>query len=95
MTQEDPQTEVDALNVEYKEYINNLWIRWRFENRPRSMNVYEVMSPDEHAEVQNKLKQWAIYITPFAEKWWGERGYEVFWPEDNKDPMRLRKLKDA
>lgn len=50
------------------------------------------MDSYEREEVQRRIRQWQMYITPFAEAWWKERGYEVFWPDDSSKPMQVRKL---
>jgi hypothetical protein len=89
----DEQTEVDVLNIEYKAYIEKLKREWRSENYVRSNNVYEVMDSREREGVHARINQWARYITPFAETWWKERGYEVLWPDDSSKPMLVRKLK--
>ncbi len=92
MNVSEAQVEVEALNTEYKVYIQGLWANWLSENRMRSQNVYEVMDSREREEVRRRVRQWEVYVTPFAEAWWKERGYEVCWPDDSSKPMLVRKL---
>lgn len=93
MSVTEAQAEVDVLNIEYKAYIDKLWADWRDANRVRSKNVYEVMDPHEREEVHRRMRQWEVYITPLAEAWWKERGYEVSWPDVSSKPMQVRKRK--
>jgi hypothetical protein len=88
------QSEVDLLNIEYKKYIDDLRSKWRQrpENQSRSKDVYEVMSEYDRAIVHAIMNRWPAYITPFAEAWWRERGYEVRWPDSDSEPMQVRKL---
>jgi hypothetical protein len=86
------QAEVDVLNEEYKNYILDVRRRWLLENRPSSQNVWEVMSDPEREEVEQVVRRWKRYMTPITENWWRVRGYEVTWPEDDSQPMLVRKL---
>jgi len=93
MNQHAPtQPDVDALNKEYEAYVNSLIPAWLAQNRMRSNNVYEVMRPEERAEVRERIAKWSRYITPLAEAWWKERGYRVVWPTYNSKPMQVYKL---
>jgi len=89
------EAEVRALNTEYETYIRKLRAEWLAKNRPRSRDVYEVMRPEEQAEVHRCIARWQDYVTPLAEAWWKERGYGVVWPDDDSKPMRVYKLKVA
>lgn len=95
MNDQEVQAEVEALNIEFKTYIDKLRANWLSQNRLRSNTVYEVMNTREREEVQARIHQWELYVTPFAEAWWKKRGYEVFWPEDSSKPMRVQKLEAA
>lgn len=89
------QAEVDALNVEYEAYIQELWRPWLQENRVRSRDVYEVMRSEEQELIHRRIEQWARYVTPFAEAWWKEHGFGVVWPDDNSKSMQVYKLESA
>ncbi len=86
---------VQALNEEYITYIERLRAAWLTENRVHSRDVYEVMRQEERDKVHACIARWAVYVTPFAEAWWKERGYGVSWPEDNSEPMKIFKLEAA
>ena len=86
------QSEVDALNAEYEVYVRKLRTEWLSQNRVDSNDVYEVMRPEQRAEVHQRIAQWGRYITPLAEAWWKERGYGVIWPEDDSKPMQVYRL---
>jgi hypothetical protein len=89
------QSEVDALNAEYEVYVRKLRTAWLSQNRVNSNDVYEVMRPEQRAEVHQRIAQWGRYITPLAEAWWKERGYGVIWPEDDSKPMQVYRLEAA
>ena len=86
------QVEVLALNKKYEEYIRKLRREWLFENYVNSTDVYEVMSPEQRAQVDQRVAQWNRYITPLGEAWWKERGFAVIWPDDDSKPMGVYKL---
>lgn len=88
------QQKVDALNDEYREYVEKLKRSWLPNNQVKSSRVFEVMYPHEQTEVQEKLSAWERYIAPLAEKWWKQRGYGVVWPEDNSKSMQVYELKN-
>ncbi len=96
--QEIEQKKFNALSQKYRLFIQDLKSKWLVENRTRSRGLgfgndcYETMSPNQRKDVDNKIKQWGIYITPLAEAWWKERGYGVIWPDDDKENMKLYKL---
>jgi hypothetical protein len=83
-----------ALFKEHKTYIEDIKRKWLVGKRSKSDDVYEVMRPEEQEEVHRTMSDWERYITPIAETWWKERGYEVVWPESNSDPMSVRKIED-
>jgi hypothetical protein len=85
------QTEVDALNTEYAEYIARLRRNWLAQNRSTSRDVYEVMNDRDREEVKGIISRWVKYITPLAEKWWKEHGYSVVWPKNDSEPMQVYK----
>jgi hypothetical protein len=87
--------EVEALNKEYKVYIDGIKAAWLSHHRVRSNNVYETMFPHERERVEGIIRAWGVYVTPFAEAWWKERGYGVVWPADNSKPTQVYKLEDA
>ena len=89
------QSEVNILNGEYETYVRKLRAAWLSRNRIDSRDVYEVMRPEERAEVRNRIEQWSRYITPLAEAWWRERGYGVIWPADDSEPMQVYQLEAA
>ena len=89
------QAKVDALNAEYKAYVDRLRAKWTRQNRVDSNDVFEVMHPSEREEVYRVITRWAAYITPLAEAWWRRRGYGVIWPDDNSKPMKLCRLESA
>ena len=86
------RTELDVLYGEYRAYIDRLKADWLSQNRVNSRDIYEVMSPEEQAQVHQSIAQWGRYVTPLAEAWWRERGYGITWPTDDSEPMRLHKL---
>lgn len=93
MNQSTPvPTELNALNKEYRAYIDKLKADWLSRNRMRSGDVYETMRPEERHDVHRRIGAWTRYITPLAEAWWKERGYAVIWPEDDSKPMKVQKL---
>ncbi len=81
-----------ALSTEYETYIKGLKVEWISKNRLDSKDVYEVMRPEQQAEVRRRLVQWDHYICPLAEAWWSQRGYGVLWPANNSQPMKIYKL---
>jgi len=87
--------EFDVLDQEYRAYIDKLKTEWLQHNRMRSQDVYEVMRPQEQAEVHRRMDQWKRYVTPLAEAWWKEHGYGVVWPDDDSKPIQVHKLKAA
>jgi hypothetical protein len=89
------QAEFDNMNTEYRAYISKLRAEWLARYEVRSFEVYEVMRPEEQAEVHQRVAQWARYITPLAEAWWKERGYGVIWPTDDSKPMQVYMLDAA
>lgn len=80
------------LHSEYVAFIEGVQRRWVKSNRVRSNRVYEAMYPHEQQEVHDRIRQWGMYVTPIAERWWKERGYGCIWPEDDNDPMKLYRL---
>jgi hypothetical protein len=89
----DPATQrFKRLNIEFYQYVETLRKEWLLKNQGYPGKVYETMSPKEQAEVQDKIMAWREYITPLAEAWWQERGYELFWPEDDSTPVQLFEL---
>lgn len=93
MTKE--KAEVEALGKEYEAYIAGLKRAWLAENRYHSRDVFEVLAPAEQKEVHRRIRQWGVYVTPFAEKWWEQRGYGVRWPLQTSEPMKIFKLESA
>lgn len=97
------QAEFDALDKKFREYVNKLKADWLAKNPARvardifgvQKDVYEVMRPQDRAEVDGVIARWKDYITPIAEAWWKERGYAVVWPDDDSKPMKYYKLKSA
>ncbi len=89
------QNEFVALDEEYRAYIDKLKAGWLSKDRVTSKNVYEVMRPEERAQVHQRIARWGRYVTPFAEAWWKERGYGVVWPDDDSKPMQVYKLEAA
>ena len=89
------QAEFEALDKEYHAYIDTLRADWLAQNQVDSKNVYEIMSPEEHAKVHGRIAQWSRYITPLAEAWWKKRGYAVIWPDDDSKPMKVCRLEAA
>lgn len=90
---QDPATQrFELLNKEFYQYVETLRREWLIKNRGYPGKVYETMTPKERVEVQNKIMAWREYITPLAEAWWKERGFELFWPEDDCKPVRLFEL---
>lgn len=85
-------SEWPVLCSEYDEYIRKLRNVWLARKRSYFNDVYEVMNPQQRAQVQKVIDDWATYITPLAEAWWRERGYEIIWPEDNSEPTTFRKI---
>jgi len=86
------ETEVIALNREYRKYIEGVRAKWLRENRPESRDVYEVMSNHDRREVHNCIRRWEEHVTPIAEEWWRKRGYGIVWPDDNSQPTQVYKL---
>src|SRR4051812_18960019 len=86
------KAEFNALLAEFSTYEGKLRATWLAENRPRSNELYELMRPEERAQVHACMARWAAYITPLAEAWWEERGYEITWPDDDSKPVRYSKL---
>lgn len=90
------QEEFRILDQEYTLYIKGIQEDWLKKNRPRIKDVYEVMSPREHEEVERCMAQCAAYITPIAEAWWEKRGFRCIWPKENsKEPMKVCRLEDV
>ena len=90
------QIEFESLDAEYQPYIKKLRADWLFENKaPEFKEVYEVLHPDDRAKVDQHIVNCQNYIVPFAEAWWGERGYGVVWPDDDSKPMQLYKLESV
>jgi hypothetical protein len=85
-------SEIQTLNQEYTAYISTLRTKWLAQNRIHSQNVYEVMRPEARDQVHDRIRQWEAYITPLAETWWQQRGYNVRWPKDSSKPMQVIKL---
>lgn len=54
------QSEVEALSNEYRAFINKLKGTWLSNNRVDSRDVYEVMRPEEQAQVHQRIAQWGI-----------------------------------
>ena len=68
------QAEIDALNKDYKNYIEQLQRRWlRENNHPHGHRLYE-LDPEERKRVDALIRSWEQYVTPFAERWWKRRG---------------------
>ena len=95
MTQVTSEEAVRILNKEYRLYIDKLRISWLNQNQVRSNNVLEVMTVEERRRVHGTIARWGAYITPLAEAWWKERGYAVVWPDNDSDPITLRKLEST
>jgi hypothetical protein len=89
------QKDRETLSEEYKEYIQKVKADWFPSNKPKINGLYELMSADQHKQVENFRKRWADYITPLAEAWWKKHGYGCVWPEDDSDPMQIYKLEEA
>jgi hypothetical protein len=87
------QAEVNALNEEFKAYIEGLQREWlRTNNRhPKGEGLYE-LDPKVRARVDGVVRRWQEYITPIAEEWWKQRGLGIIWPEKSDDPCQLYKL---
>jgi len=90
------QAEIDALNKEYKDFIERVRSRWlRRNNRPpRTWRLYE-LDTEERTRVAAVIRKWEEYITPLAEKWWERRGFGIRWPEKSSDPCQIYKLEAA
>ena len=86
------QAEIEILFGEHEVFISRLRARWLAQNRSRSRDVYEVMNTRDRQEVHDIIERWVRYVTPLAEAWWRERGYEVVWPSDDSEPMQVFKL---
>ena len=86
------QAKFAAFDAKFQAYVNKLRVDWLKQNRVNSRDVYEVMRPEERAEVHRCIDQWARYITPLAEAWWRERGYGVIWSDDNSEPVEYYEL---
>lgn len=83
----------EVLDKEYQVYIQKLKWDWTNKNNPPSFqHVYEILRPEEHAQIDQYRADWANYVTPFAEAWWKERGYGIIWPEDNSKLTQIYKL---
>ena len=96
MDDSEKQTKFDSLNKEYETYISKLKAEWHRNNKPpQSRDVYEVMNREDREKVAWYIREWSIYITPFAEAWWKERGYGVIWPDDDSKPMKVYELENA
>lgn len=97
------QAEFDALDKEFREYVNKLKTDWLAKNPANvardifgvQKDVYEVMNQRDRDRVHAVIAQWGRYITPIAEAWWKERGYAVVWPDDDSKPVKYYKLKGA
>jgi hypothetical protein len=89
------ESEFAALETEFRAYLDRLKAEWLSQNRVQSRDVYEVMHPQERAEVHSRIALWSQYITPLAEAWWREHGYGIIWPDDDSKPMQVYKLDAA
>lgn len=87
------QAEVDALNVQYQTFIEELQVRWLQENntRPQAWRLYE-LDAEERQRVDGVTRRWGQYITPIAENWWKERGFGIVWPETLSETCKIYKL---
>lgn len=88
----ETQADVDALTAMYIAYIESLRGPWSLKNRTNFKEVYEVLRPEQQAEVHRRIAQGEYYIAPLAEVWWKERGFGITWPADNAEPMKVYKL---
>ncbi len=83
----------ESLCKEFRIYIDELKTKWKVNNRPPQFkDVYEILRPDEKAQIESHINNWDRYITPIAEEWWKQRGYGVNWPDDNSKPVGYYKL---
>jgi hypothetical protein len=89
------QSNFNALQEEFKNYVEELKRKWLAQNKIYSVNVLEAMTKIELDEVKRRIRQWGVYIQPLAEAWWKERGYGVTWPDDDSKPVRYHKLETA
>lgn len=89
MNQNPATQRFEILNIEFHQYVEKLRREWKIKNRSYPSKVYETMNSKEQAEVHNKILAWREYITPIAEAWWKERGFELFWPDDDNQPCTL------
>lgn len=89
------QKDQETLSKEYRGYIRKTKADWLSENRPKIDELYELMSVEEHKQVDDCIRRWADYITPLAESWWKKHGYGCVWPEENSDTMQIYKLEEA
>ncbi len=81
------------LEAEFIPHIEDVRRKWMQENNriPMGAGLYE-LDPQEQNRVKWVIAAWERYITPIAEAWWRERGYEIIWPEQSSDPCTYRKL---
>ncbi len=89
------QTAFEQLCPDYRAYIEQLRTAWLETKRVTSKKVLELMCPDERAEVDVRVAEWARHVTPLANAWWKERGYGVIWPADDTKPEQHFKLEPA
>lgn len=87
------QTDISALNKEYKKFIERVQKRWlRDNNRPtKEWRLYE-LDAEERRRVDGVIHGWEQYVTPVAERWWKRRGFGIRWPEKSSDPCQIYKL---
>lgn len=95
------QAEIDALNGQYKVFIDRCRRQWlQKNNKPPSFSMfgggglYE-LDPEERARVDRVIRNWGKHITPIAERWWRRRGFGIRWPDKSSDPCQFFKLETA
>lgn len=87
------QAEINSLNGMYKSFIERLRKKWlRHNNHPlKPRRLYE-LDAEERQRVDGVIRAWERYVTPIAEKWWGQRGFGIRWPEKSSDPCQIYRL---
>ena len=87
------QAEINDLKEKYKNFIERLKRKWLRNNNhpPKVWRLYE-SDTEERQRVDGVIRNWELYVTPIAEKWWRRRGFGIRWPEKSSDPCQIYQL---
>jgi hypothetical protein len=83
---------VMALTPIWKEYCDQLFNTWQ-KQHPSVLFIWNPRWQFDH-DIE-RTKSWYNLCTEEGNKWWGEHGYKLQWPENANDPLGVILIVDS